>query len=396
MTDTVDIQALESVQRIAVFRALQLGDLLVAVPALRALRARFPRAEITLIGLPWAREFAQRFQRYIDRFVEFAGYPGIDELAVDARRTEQFIAAQRRYRYDLAIQMHGSGRTSNPFVRELGARITVGYYEGTCPETLTLGTAYPHDRHEIYRNLDLISLFGFAEPADPRLEYPLLEKDHVEVAGLLHPLSYAQHPWIGIHPGSRPPARRWPAEYFATVADTLSRRLGAQIVLTGGPGEEAIVQTVLEHMQTPALNLAGRTSLGGLAALISKLDLFISNDTGPAHLAHALDRPSITIFGPADFQRWAPLDQTLHSAIRHPVPCSPCGYWTCPIDHRCLRRISPHTILNVAYGFLWPAAMSTEPIASIAPVTLVQVARKGVQDGTEHSSNSFKQNRKVV
>lgn len=349
MTGTADTLALNSIQRIAVFRALQLGDLLVAVPALRALRGRFPHAEITLIGLPWAREFAQRFQQYIDRFVEFAGYPGIDELPVNAQHTERFIADQQNYRYDLAIQMHGSGRTSNPFVNELGARIVVGYYEGAYPEILTFGAPYPHDLHEIYRNLNLISLLGVAKPADPRLEYPLLEEDRAEAAVLLRSLSNARRPWIGIHPGSRPPARRWPAEYFAIVADTLSQRLGAQIVLTGGPGEEAIVQAVLERMQMPALNLAGRTSLGGLAALISELDLFISNDTGPAHLAHAIDRPSITLFGPADFQRWAPLDQKLHPSIRHPVACSPCGYWTCPIDHRCLRRIHPYEVLDVAY-----------------------------------------------
>ena len=347
--DTLDTLALGSIQRIAVFRALQLGDLLVAVPALRALRARFPSAEITLIGLPWAREFTQRFQHYIDRFVEFVGYPGIDELPVNVQRTEQFIAAQRKYHYDLAIQMHGSGRTSNPFIHELGAQMTVGYFEDFHPKTLTLGALYPHDQHEIYRNLGLISLLGAAKPADPRLEYPLAEKDHEDVAGLLRSLSDVCRPWFGILPGSRPPARRWPAEYFATVADALSQRLGAQIILTGGPGEEAIVQAVLDCMQAPALNLAGRTSLGSLAALISELDLFISNDTGPAHLAHAINRPSITLFGPADFQRWAPLDQTLHAAVRHPVPCSPCGYWTCPIDHRCLRRIHPYEVLDVAY-----------------------------------------------
>lgn len=395
MTGMVDIDVLESVQRIAVFRALQLGDLLVAVPALRALRERFPRAEITLIGLPWAREFVQRFQHYIDSFVEFTGYPGIDELPLDARRTEQFIVAQREYRYDLAIQMHGSGRTSNPFVHELGARITMGYYEGTLPETLTLGAPYPHAQHEIYRNLGLISLLGAAMPANPRLEYPLLEEDHVETAALLSSLSSAQRPWVGIHPGSRPPSRRWPAEYFATVADTLSQRLGAQIILTGGPGEEAIVQAVLEHMRTPAVNLAGQTSLGGLAALISKLDLFISNDTGPAHLAHAMDRHSITIFGPADYQRWAPLDQTLHSAIRHPVPCSPCSHWNCPIDHRCLRRVSSREVLDVAYKFLQPAAMPGASATSAAARTQI-TKKRTIQDGAEHSSRNFMQNRKVV
>src|SRR5690349_237428 len=95
------------VRRIAIFRALQLGDLLVAVPALRSIRAGFPGAEITLIGLPWAASFAARFDRYIDRFVPFEGYQGIQEVPYDPARSQAFIAEQRAYGYDLVIQMHG-------------------------------------------------------------------------------------------------------------------------------------------------------------------------------------------------------------------------------------------------------------------------------------------------
>src|SRR5437588_8448385 len=113
-------------KRIAVFRALQLGDLLVAVPALRALRAQFPEAEITLIGLPWAKSFVQRFHHYVDRFVEFAGYPGIAEREVVPERTACFIEEQRAYGYDLVIQMHGNGEASNQFALALGGRMTVG------------------------------------------------------------------------------------------------------------------------------------------------------------------------------------------------------------------------------------------------------------------------------
>ncbi len=344
-------------KRIAVFRALQLGDLLVAVPAFRALRQLFPDAEITLIGLPWASSFAQRFKGYIDRFVEFVGYPGIDEVPVEAQRTERFLAEQRACGYDIVLQMHGSGRTSNPFVLALSAPITVGYYEKT-PASLTISALYPNDQHEIYRNLNLVALLGRAlnMPSvgtdgmymDARLEFPLFASDYAEADELLRPFQPGSKRIIGIHPGARPPARRWPVAYFASLADALVQQLNAQVLLTGGAGEEQTVQAVVEAMQTPALSLAGKTSLGGLAALISRFDLFISNDTGPSHIACAVDCPSITLFGPADVQRWAPLNRQRHPIVRHPVACSPCGYWECPIDHRCLRWLSPETVLTVA------------------------------------------------
>ena len=106
--------------RIAILRALYLGDFLLAVPAFRAIRRQFPEAEISLIGLPWARSLVRRFAHYLDRFVEFPGYPGIDEVPVCPERTARFLEEQQAYGYDLAIQMHGSGRTSNAVVIDLG------------------------------------------------------------------------------------------------------------------------------------------------------------------------------------------------------------------------------------------------------------------------------------
>src|SRR5919204_6576571 len=143
----------------------------------------------------------------------------------------------------------------------------------------------------------------------------------------------------------------------AVVADYLAQRFGAQIVLTGGPGEEEIAQAVaagapLAGRAALALCVAGQTSLGGLAALIDRLDLFIANDTGPAHLADAVGTPSVTIFGPADHRRWAPLDQTRHPIVRRPVPCSPCRYTVCPIDHRCLLLLEPDAVIAAAENLL--------------------------------------------
>src|ERR1044071_79749 len=116
----------DAVRKIAVFRALFLGDLLCAVPAFRALGQRYPQAEITLIGLPWAAEFVQRVP-YIDRFVAFPGYDGIQEVAYSPSQTAAFLRSFQADGYDIALQMHGDGHVSNGFVAALGARLALGY-----------------------------------------------------------------------------------------------------------------------------------------------------------------------------------------------------------------------------------------------------------------------------
>lgn len=341
----------EPPRRIAVLRALQLGDLLLATPALRSIRSGFPGAEITLIGLPWAAQFAERFARYIDRFVEFPGYPGIIETPFDPERTRTFMREQHAYGYDIAIQMHGNGRVSNQFVLDLQPRVSVGCYVGEPPKGLTLAMAYPSRGAEIRRNLQLAKLLGCPNRSTG-LEFPLTEDDEAEAAVLLDPVNGARGPLVVIHPGARSPARRWPAESFAAVADALAKELDATIVLTGGSDELETAHLVESLMLTQPLNLAGLTSLGGLAAIIARAGLMISNDTGPAHLADALKTPSVTIFGPAEPERWAPLDRSLHAVVRWPVGCNPCGNWECPIDHRCLRLISPELVTDIALGAL--------------------------------------------
>jgi ADP-heptose:LPS heptosyltransferase len=338
------------IHKIAIFRALYLGDMLLAVPALRALRQRFPLAKITLIGLPWATTFVERYAGYLDRLVEFVGYPGLPEVEVFPQRTQAFIEDQRAYHYDLAIQMHGNGRTSNAFISELRAGMTVGYFplgDDKASAAVTLGAPYPAEGHEIERNLGLAGLSG-CPSLDPRLEFPLWTEDFREIRGVLEALSLRATPWIGLHVGAKHLARRWPPAYFAELADMLAYTLHASIILTGGVHEMSTVQKVISHMSTEPINLVGQTSLGGLAALLSTLDLFVSNDTGPAHLAYALDTPSITLFGPTDYRRWQPLAQQRHRSLRVPVACSPCGYQVCPIDHRCLRQIAPSFVQQVA------------------------------------------------
>lgn len=334
------------VERIAILRALHLGDLLLSVPALRSLRAAYPDAEISLIGLPWARWFVERFDEYIDRFIEFAGFPGLVEVDYDAERANAAIAELRAARFDLLIQLHGSGEVSNRFIAAIAGpkTRTAGFFVGARPAFLTVAAPYPSDAPEIERNLSLMRRLGCPDRGRA-LELPLLSEDQTEADRLLAPVA-TRRPLIGLHPGANYPARRWPAERFAIVADRLAAEHDATILLTGSPDEASLAAEVASSMHAPALNLAGRTSLGGLAALIARLDLFISNDTGPAHFANALDIPSVTIFGPAEFVRWAPLDRERHAVVRHPVACSPCPHRVCPIDHRCLCGITPDEVLS--------------------------------------------------
>jgi len=145
-----------STRSIAFFRALQLGDLLCAIPAVRALRHAAPEASLTLIGLPWARAFAARFSQYFDAFLEFPGAHGIPERQPDAQRRRRFFADMRERRFDLAVQAHGNGSTSNRFVMQLAASRTVGFRPGG-PEEAPCRSflPYPREGHEVRRLLRL-------------------------------------------------------------------------------------------------------------------------------------------------------------------------------------------------------------------------------------------------
>jgi ADP-heptose:LPS heptosyltransferase len=299
--------------RIALFRALFVGDLLMTVPAFRALRCRFPDAEITLIGLPWARGFVPHVSHYIDRFVEFAGYPGIPEIEVDPARTARWLAEQRAYGYDLALQMHGDGTVTNALVAELGARVTAGFARPG-DRRLTYSLPVEHDGHEILRWLTLTDYLG-APRRGARIDFPLTPDQERRADRLLAGAAGGSGPLIGLHAGSKAENRRWPPEKFAVLGDELVERFGARIVLTGSEGERPLTASVAASMRRPALNLAGRTGIGEFAAVLARLDLLVTNDTGASHMAAATRTRSVVLFGPEPPERFGPLDRNLHTCI---------------------------------------------------------------------------------
>lgn len=336
------------VERIAVFRALVLGDLLCAVPALRAIKAHWPAAELTLVGLPWARDWAARVP-HIDRFEEFPGLAGLPERVPDAAAWPGFIERMRAGRFDLALQMHGSGSIVNPMVASFGARHTAGFHEpGERPPQHWLHTPWPTQGHEIERMLALTDHLGVAR-AGTHLEFPVEQEDRRQLS-LQWPAWNTAAPYVVVHAGAQLPSRRWLPERFAEAADALADK-GARIVLTGTRGEAPIVAAVQARMRSAATNLAGITSLWTLGALVENASLVVSNDTGIMHVAAALGTPSVAVSSGADVSRWAPLDHKLHAVLWQAMPCRPCSFNTCPYDHACARAIETSSVIAAATAF---------------------------------------------
>jgi ADP-heptose:LPS heptosyltransferase len=332
-------------RRIAVFRALQLGDMLCVVPALRALRRAAPGAVITLIGLAWAREFAARFRHYLDDFMAFPGFPGLPEQAADVASLPQFLIDARERRFDLAIQLHGSGALSNPIVALLGARRQAGFHVAGawCPDPATC-MAWGEPEHEVLRYLRLMQRLGCGD-GDAALEFPFDDADRMAMR-MLDPLPPGRR-YVCLHAGARLPSRRWPAARFAQVGDGLAAR-GWQVLLTGGTQERAIAGEVLGNMAAPALDLTGRTTLGALALLVSRAGLLVSNDTAVSHLAAATGTPSVIVSSGGDPVRWAPLDHRRHRVLSAPAACRPCVFEICPIGHPCALDVSAAQVLEAA------------------------------------------------
>ncbi len=300
-------------------RALMLGDLLCAVPALRSFRAAFPEAEIVLVGLGWARELVPRFRHLLDGFLELPGFPGLQEAEPRVGELPAFLEQAHRLELDLALQLHGSGRVTNPLAFLLGARRTAGFYPPgeACPDP-ELFVPYPERGHEIHRLLRLPQHLGLPI-GDDRLEFPLRAEDEAEVAAVSPGL--ARGAYACIHPGARS-AAPWEPEAFAYVADVIAVH-GLDVVLTGTAGERETARAVARASSAPLVDLAGRTSLGGLAALLAGARLLVSNDTGVSHLAAALAVPSVVVVTTSDPGRWAPLDRELHRAVVRPSTPAP-------------------------------------------------------------------------
>ncbi|MGN6546110.1 MAG: glycosyltransferase family 9 protein [Aureliella sp.] len=335
----MDDKLVSDVGKIAVLRANAVGDFIFTLPALEAIRAAYPDAEVVLLGQPWHREFLDARPGPIDRVEVVPAQQRIfDPLATmeDDHATRFFIERMRRERFDIVFQFHGGGRHSNRFVNSFGARVTVGSKTDDA-EPLDRWIPYVTYQREVLRYLEIAALAGAAPVTlEPRLR---VTRRDVEEARPFMPEDGS--PIAVLHPGARDPRRRWPPEKFAAVGDALAAQ-GFSVVINGVASEQEVVDAVRSQMRYPSIDVTSGLSLRGLLGLLSKASLLVSNDSGPIHLADAVATPVVSVFWFGNLITAGPMALGRHLPhISWRVNCPDCG-------SDCFRQPCDHTASFVA------------------------------------------------
>ncbi|HEX8038347.1 MAG TPA: glycosyltransferase family 9 protein [Chryseosolibacter sp.] len=309
---------MQSVYRIAIFRALYLGDMLCIIPAVRAIRKAFPHAEITLIGLPWQEGFRDRFSKYLDRFISFPGWPGLPEQPLNSQATVEFLLSIRSLRFDLVFQMQGDGDITNSMCMLWNAKKVCGLRKagGYGPDE-ALFPVSEDGEHEILRFLKLTRAAGIPDDGS-HLEFPITGEERCRYWQIAEGAGLSPNGYVCVHAGARDIRRRWSVDKFAFIASRIALQ-GYSIVLTGSQDEEDLLSRLQRQIETPVLNIVesfGHLGAGELAAIIESAALLVSNDTGVSHLSAALGTRSVILFSPhSDISRWRPLDRERHISV---------------------------------------------------------------------------------
>jgi heptosyltransferase-2 len=343
----------DNVKRIVVRGTNWVGDAVMTIPALRELRQLFPHAHITLATRPWAQElFAEA--EFLD-----------DVLVYDRRGLGSVVAQVRKWRasnFDLAVLFQNAFEAALiPALARVPFRI--GYATERRSFLLTHALPLPEwrsSKHEVFYYLHIVAALerivsGKERSVDdyqPDIGMRLSNQRRSAGAELLasHGVN-RDHPIVALCPGSiNSRAKRWPAERFAVLADSLIKA-GVQVVLIGSAGELKVSKEVVAQMHYQPIVLTGSTTLSEAVEILDTADLLITNDTGPAHIAAALGRPTLVIFGPTNPVTTQPFSSNAE-VVRHPPDCAPCMLRDCPIDHRCMTAITPEELFSRAQVIL--------------------------------------------
>jgi heptosyltransferase-2 len=322
-------------ERVVIRAPNWLGDVMLSLPAVRDVRRNFPAARLEVLARPGVAPLYGAV-REIDGVQLAAG------VRADARRL--------RGAFDAAVLLPNSfGTALAPWL----ARIPERWGYATDGRSLLLTrrarrSAEVGGESQVYYYRAMLAGIGLHVTATPDASLRCPENWADEASALLP----GPGPWIGVNPGAAfGTAKRWMPERYAAAARELAQERGARVAVLGGASEQAIGDVVCAGVGAHAVNLCGRTTLPQLVGVLSQLQLLLTNDSGPMHVAAALGTPLVAVFGPTDWRETAPRAEHAR-VVREPVTCSPCLLRECPIDHRCMRRVGVEAVVTAGRAAL--------------------------------------------
>jgi heptosyltransferase-2 len=322
-------------ERIVVRAPNWIGDVVLSLAAVRDLRANFPGARVEVLARAWVADL-------------YRAVPEIDAIRVATGVRAD--ANELRGAFETAVILPNSFGSALP-AWMAGIRERWGYSTDGRRPLLTRAPRVPpqvRGRSQVYYYRAMLAAAGLRVSAAPDVSLRC-PPDWSAAGDRL--LGAGEGTWVGINPGAfYGTAKRWLPERFAAVGDMVARD-GAQIALVGGPAERPVAEAIAAQMTSPARVLCGETTLPELVGVLSRLRLLVTNDSGPMHLAAALGVPTVAVFGPTDWRETHPVGDG-HRLVREPVHCSPCLLRECPIDHRCMRRVTVDRVAGEAAALL--------------------------------------------
>jgi heptosyltransferase-2 len=325
------------------------GDAIMAVPALETIRRTRANDEICILARPAIADVFSG-QPFADRILQYdfrgnhAGWLGREKLAAELRKETFNAAVLLQNAFDAAWLAWRAGIPER-----------VGYARDARGPLLTKAIRVPQEgeipKHESYYYLELLRRAGWgdAPPVIPPIRLRVTDSARTAAESELRSAGARENVWrLAIAPGaSYGAAKCWPPERFAILADRLISETGADVIFFGTLGEKEIAARIRSNMKSRAISLVGETSMRDMPALFASCSAFIGNDSGAMHVAAAAGLPVIGIFGSTDPEGTAPVTEQF-TLIREAVSCSPCFLRVCPVDHRCMERISVDSVFAAA------------------------------------------------
>ncbi|MDI6891777.1 MAG: glycosyltransferase family 9 protein [Actinomycetota bacterium] len=347
---------LKEAERILIIKTVALGDLVVALPAIKAIRETYPRAYIAMLVTPRVREIVEG-NPHLDEIIYY------DVLGKDRGIGGLFtlIKRLRAGKFDMVVELEHYYRFTTLLSYLSGAPVRVGFDLPNQGRSwlFTIKVPYPYHKHEVETFLEAAKAVG-ANVAEIKLEeIPTSREDKEFAEKFWGEYGIIDHDLVvGIHPGTSEiaKARRWMPERFAEVADGLARDYNARVVFTGAPADVELVDDIAGSMRTKPVVAVGKTTLKQFAELTRRFNLFISVDTGPMHIAAVMGTRVIGLFGPNTPEKWAPYGGGNISIYRK-LDCSPCtkqylGQVSKCRKDDCMRAITVEDVMEAARTML--------------------------------------------